>query len=185
MPVVPATVIAAVEVSAPLAGALIALAGVLVGLWVNGDRAERERRRQLHARSLAAVLAYSEMPFMIRRRRFEESEQSAERVRLSDHFSKIKAEVSTCQVLLAADGDEDLARAFDRLVEVTRQTAGHEAHEAWKQPAIRSDPEMNMGDLFDRLGELRTQLGRFEEDLARATLPRRIRPLRWLRKRRE
>lgn len=170
----------AVTVSAPVAGAVVGLAGILIGLWINGDRVERQRRRDLHARALAAVLAYGEMPFKIRRRRFEESEQSAERVRLSDHFSQVKAEISTCQVLLAADGDESLARAYDELVEVVRQTAGQEAHEAWKQPPIRTDAEMNMGHLFDRLMDFRTQLDVFKDDLARVTLPRRTRVRGWL-----
>src|ERR1700675_3176614 len=97
---------------ASTAAAFLALLGVLLGLWVNGDRSERHRKRDLHARALAAIIAYGEMPFMIRRRRWEEAEQSAERVCLSDHFSTVKAEVSTCQVLLAADGDERLAGAY-------------------------------------------------------------------------
>jgi hypothetical protein len=167
------------EVSGPAVGAIIAFAGVLVGLLVNGDRAERQRRRELHSRALGAVLAYGEMPFMIRRRKREDSESSAERVRLSDHFSQIKAEVSACQVLLDADGDENLASAYGALVEVARQTAGHEAHEAWNQPAVATDPEMNMGDLFEKLEGFRQQVDLFTDDLARATLPRRKRMRRW------
>lgn len=97
--------IMSVSISAPIIGTIIAFAGVLLGLWVNGDRAERQRRRDLHARALAAILAYAEMPFMIRRRRHEPEHASAERVRLSDHFSAVKAELTTCQALLAADGD--------------------------------------------------------------------------------
>jgi len=130
--------------AAPFTAATIAPTGLLIGLWINGDRAERQRRRDLHARALAAVLAYAEMPFMIRRRRCEPSEQSAERVRLADHFSGVKAEVTTCQVLLGADGRPRLAKAYEELVEVARRTAGNEAHKAWKEPAIRTDAEMNM-----------------------------------------
>jgi hypothetical protein len=177
--------IALMTISAPVAGAgigaIVGLIGVLIGLWVNGDRTERQRKRDLHARALAAILAYGEMPFMIRRRRFEEAEQSAERVRLSDHFSAVKAEVSTREVLLAADGDEKLAAAYAELVSVARSTAGAQAHAAWKEPAIRTDEEMNMGPLFDSLADFRTQLAAFEAALARATLPRRRRAARWAR----
>jgi hypothetical protein len=169
------------NIDAPTIAALFALGGVLLGLWVNGDRSERQRKRNLHARALAAIIAYGEMPFMIRRRRWEEAEQSAERVRLSDHFSAVKAEVSTCQVLLAADGDESLARAYDELVERARETAGQEAHVAWTEPAITTDAEMNMGDIFDRLTPFRAQLDAFKDDLARSTLPRRKRFKRRLR----
>jgi hypothetical protein len=174
--------IVTVKISSPVAGAIIALAGVLAGLWVSGDRAERQRRRDLHARSLAAILAYAEMPFMIRRRRHEPTEASAERVRLSQHFSIVKAEVTTCQVLLAADGDARLAGAYEELVAVARRTAGGEAHEAWKVRPVATDAEMNMGELFNRMEDFRSQLDIFQKDLARATLPRRTR-LRHLRAR--
>jgi hypothetical protein len=164
-----------IKISGPVVGAIIALAGVLIGLWISGDRAERQRRRDLHARSLAAILAYAEMPFMIRRRKHEPEQASAERVRLAAQFSIEKAELTTCQVLLAADSDQRLAAAYNTLVEVARRTAGQEAHDAWEAAPISTDPEMNMGALFDRMSELRNQLDIFQDDLTHATLPRRIR----------
>jgi hypothetical protein len=175
MPVLLIATFLSVKVSGPVAGAIIALAGVLAGLWVSGDRTERQRRRDLHARSLTAILAYQEMPFMIRRRRHESEHASGERIRLAAHFSAVKAELTTCQVLLAADGDMRLADAYDTLVEVARSTAGSEARDAWEAPPITTDAEMNMGALFDRMGDLRSQLDTFRVDLARATLPRRTR----------
>ena len=168
-------------ISGPVAGAVIGLLGIVIGLWINGDRAERQRRRDLHARALNAVLSYAEMPFMIRRRRHESEERSAERVRLSTHFSEVKAEIATCQVLLAADGDQRVAGAYDVLVETARNTAGAEAHQAWIDDPIQTDAEMNMAALVDRLKPLRDGLGTFEGDLARATLPRRQRVWRWIR----
>lgn len=163
------------NIDGPTAAAFLALAGVLLGLWVSGDRSERQRKRDLHARALAAIIYYGEMPFMVRRRRCEEAEQSAERVRLSGHFSEVKAEVSTCQVLLAADGDEKLRSAYDELVEEAKRTAGGEAHTAWTEPAVTTDAEMNMGGIFESLAPFRTQLDVFKDDLARSTLPRRKR----------
>lgn len=168
-------------ISAPIVVAAIGLAGIVIGLWINGDRTERQRRRDLHARALGAVHAYAEMPFMIRRRRHEEEHQSGERVRLSERFSDIQAELSTCKVLLAADGDQRISRGYNQLVQTARETAGQEAHDGWKQPAIRADPDMNMRPLFDRLEPSRGLLQRFEAELARATLPRRLRIIRWLR----
>jgi hypothetical protein len=156
-------------------GAVIGFLGILVGLWVNGDRAERQRRRELHARSLAVALAYGEMPFMIRRRRVEGGERSAERVRLSDHFSAVKAEISTCQVLLGADGRRAISAAYDDLVAKACEVVGSEARRAWEEEPIGTDAEMNMGPLFERLQAFREQLGRFEEALAWGTLPRRQR----------
>lgn len=160
-----------------VAGA-VSLLGVMLGLWVNGDRAERQRRRELHARALESALAYGEMPFMIRRRRCEDDARSEERVRLSDHFCAVQAEVSACQVLLTADGNERVSGAFDRLMEVARSTVGSEARAAWQEPPITEDEEMNMGVLFDRLGDFREALSEFERELGRATLPRRLRIIR-------
>jgi hypothetical protein len=170
-----------VELSGPVIGAAIGLAGVLLGLAVSGDRTERQRRRDLHGRALGAVLAYGEMPFMIRRRRSEEKERSSERVRLSDHFSEVKAEMSTCEVLLAADGDERVSAAYRGLVLTARATAGAEAHEAWENPPIAHDSDMNMGALHVRLAPFRAGLREFELELASATLPRRMRMWRWWR----
>jgi hypothetical protein len=170
-----------IELSGAALGAAIGFAGAVIGLLVNGDRTERQRRRDLHARALAAVLTYGEMPFMIRRRRCEDEHASAERVRLSDHFSEVKAEIQTCQVLLAADGDERVSAAYDDLVETARATAGAEAHVGWTEPAVSSDSEMNMGPLHERLEPFRARLARFELELASATLPRRKRLWRWWR----
>jgi hypothetical protein len=166
-------------ISAPVGGAVIGavigLFGIVAGLWINGDRAERQRRRDLHARALAAVVDYGEMPFMICRRRTEPEQRSAERIRLSDHFSKVKAEISTCQVLLAADGHFQVADAYEDLVSTARSVVGKEAHNAWQQEPIHRDSEMNMGPLFDRLAPYRSKLASFQGSLAQATLPRRRR----------
>ncbi len=161
------------KISGPVAGSIIAFVGVIAGLWLSGDRTERQRRRDLHARSLAAILAYQEMPFMIRRRRHEPEHASSERVRLAAHFSTVKAELTTCQVLLAADGDERLSASYETLVKVAQRTAGAEAHDAWNSPPITTDTEMNMGTLFNRMEDLRAQVEVFRKELTRATLPRR------------
>jgi hypothetical protein len=161
--------------------ALIGLSGVLWTLWVNGDRAERQRRRELRARALEAVLAYREMPFMIRRRRSEPEERSAERVRLSTHFSEVQTELATCENLLAADGPSWLAQEYQELVSIARSSAGREAHEAWKVDPITEDSEMNMPDLFGRLNPLNNGVDRFRELIAWAGKTRRARVRIWRR----
>jgi hypothetical protein len=172
-----------VEVNAATVGAAIAFVGVLIGLRVNGDRAERQRRRELHGRALAAMCDYGEMPFVIRRRRCEPEWRSAERVRISDHFSAVKAEIATCQVLLGADGHRRIADAFSELSSIARSCVGREAHDAWKEEPISSDAEMNMGSVFERIDAFRKELSRFEAELAWATLPRRHRAWRAVRER--
>ncbi|MBV9804137.1 MAG: hypothetical protein JO130_13140 [Solirubrobacterales bacterium] len=160
-----------------VAAALIALFGVLIALIVNGVRAERQRKRDLHARALAAITAYGEMPYRIRRR----PHCAEHRARLSDELSLTKAEVDTCQVLLAADGDERLSDAFDALYAVARRIVGKEAHEAWKSPVIESDEQMNQGELYRRLSEFTSQRDAFADHLRVATLPAPRRLSRWIR----
>lgn len=161
--------------------ALIGLSGVLWTLWVNGDRAERQRRRELRARALEAVLAYREMPFMIRRRRSEPEERSAERARLSTHFSEVQTELATCENLLVADGPGWLAQEYQELVSIARSTAGRESDEAWKVDPITEDSEMNMPDLFGRLKPLNDGVDRFREHIAWAGKTRRARVRVWRR----
>lgn len=141
----PATAVAAPWYT--LVAAAVAFVGVLVSVTINGNRAERQRKRDLHARSLAAITAYGEMPYRIRRR----TAGAETRARLTDELSRVKAEVDTCQVLLAADGDEKLSDAFDDLYELARTTVGKEAHDAWMAPVITQDAEINQGDLYRRL----------------------------------
>jgi hypothetical protein len=163
----------------PLVAAVIALFGVLVTLVINGIRSERQRRRDLHARALAAITAYGEMPYRIRRR----PPGPEHRARLSEELSLLKAEVDTCQVLLAADGDEKLSDAYDVLYAVARRTVGKEAHDAWSVPVIgdNDDGAMNQGELYRRLSDFNARRNAFADHLRRATLPRHKRLSRWVR----
>lgn len=170
-----------VQLDGPTVAAIVALVGALVGIWVNGDRAERQRRRALHARALKSVIEYGEMPFVIIRRRCEPERRSEDRVRISDHFSAVKAEAESCRALLNADGDAQLARSFETLYSTARRVVGGEAHRAWKEDPVSADSEMNMGDLYSRLAEFHEELEVFQEELGWATLPQRKRSWRRLR----
>jgi hypothetical protein len=160
-----------------IATAAIALLGVAATLLTGGARAERQRRRELHARALAAIISYGEMPYRIRRR----ATGADCRNRLSDELSHTKAELDTCQVLLAADGNERLSDAFDDLYALARRSVGKAAHDAWNAPVIESDSEMNQGSLYQQLSEFNTARDHFADDLRTATLPRRKRANRWVR----
>jgi hypothetical protein len=163
-----------------IGAAAIALIGVAVTLLINGARTERQRRRDLHARALAAIIAYGEMPYRIQRR----APGAENRARLSDQLSRTKAELDTCQVLVAADGDERLSNAFDDLYALARRSVGKTAHDAWSAPLIQSDAAMNQGKLYQRLSEFNAARDEFADDLRTATLPCRKRASRWVRSKR-
>jgi len=141
------------EWAAVLAPTVALLIGVIT-LIVNGERAERQRRRELFARGLAAAIAYAEMPFAIRRRQHEPEHRSAERVRLGTRFSEIQTEITVCLVLIEAEGDPQISAAYAELVEATRDHAGVAAHQAWNEEPIQSDPDASMPALAEQLQPL-------------------------------
>jgi hypothetical protein len=157
--------------SVPALAALIGLGGVLVTLYINGQRLARGRRRDLHGRGIRAALAYLEMPYAIRRRRHEAEHRSAERVRLTERFADVQAELAACQALIRADGQTEVAHAYDRLVETMRKIAGAEAARAWSEDPVQRDDQMGMGALHSTLEVVRKEKDRFVDIASEATQP--------------
>jgi hypothetical protein len=156
------------EWAAVLAPGIALFIGVIT-LLVNGERAERQRRRELFARGLAATIAYAEMPFAIRRRQHEPEHRSSERVRLTARFSEVQAELAICQTLIDAEHDAEVAGAYRDLIEATRRIGGSAARAAWNGDPIQHDREMNMPDLAKELEPLAADRQRFSEAVQRAT----------------
>lgn len=151
---------------------IVGLGGVALTLGVNGARAERDRRREIHARAIGAVAAYLEMPYAIRRRRHEAQYASAERTRLSDDFRAVQRELTCCEALIRADDDAAVKDAYERLVKTLRRDAGGEAIRAWKCRPIERDDQMSMKELHHTLEAVRVEQRRFEQIAARSTRPR-------------
>ena len=151
-------------------GPMFALVGVAVTLLVNGAREERRRRREIHARALEAVARYYEMPFLIRRRRHDEP--SAERVRLTERFADVQAELASCEALMRADPDPAVRKAYAALVAAVRTHAGKQASSAWDTEPITSDAEMGMGDVIEALGPIGPVREACERAMAKSTAPR-------------
>jgi hypothetical protein len=141
------------DVATIVAPTAVLVIGVIT-LLVNGERAERRRRRDVYARGLAVALAYAEMPFEIRRRRHETDQRSAERVRLASRFSEVQAELSVCHALITAEGNQAVLDAYTAYVAATRVIAGGAAREAWTTEPITADRDVNMPDLGQQLQQL-------------------------------
>jgi hypothetical protein len=152
-------------------GPLVGLAGVALTLGVNGRRGERDRRRSTHARALEAVVAYLQMPYAIRRRRHEREHASAERVRLTDTFREVQAELAFCEALMRTDRDPVVRDAYATLVGRLRADAGGEASRAWEIPPIERDDQMGMQDVHDALSHVREEQERFERTVSDSTRP--------------
>lgn len=155
------------EWAAVLAPGVALLLGVIT-IFVNGERAERRRRRELHARALAAAIAYAEMPFAIRRRQHEPDYRSAERVRLTTRFAEIQAEISVCEALIDAEGDQHVSTSYRELVQATREIAGAAARAAWSDEPIASDPGVNMPEVAQELQSLAAHREQFTDAIRHA-----------------
>jgi MoxR-like ATPase len=140
------------KVIAPLIAAAIALIGVLMTLVVNGRRAERERLRRLYADGWAAVQAYKEMAFAIRRRNAED--RARERVRLSEALRGIQNDLAYHEALIGHERSGEVAAEYRTLVAKTREIAGGIIRRSWGEEPITSDREMHSPEIASELEPL-------------------------------
>lgn len=148
-------------------GLITALVAILT-LWINGRRAERERRRELYAGSWAAVQAYKEFAFAVRRRRYDEPEE--ERVRLSEAMRDVQKDLSYYEALIGRERSGRVAAEYRNLVGKTREVAGGAVRDAWNSVPITTDKQMNMPDVAEKLQPIKefedAYLQAMEDDLA-------------------
>jgi hypothetical protein len=110
------------KVIVPLIAAVIAFTGVMIKLWWDARSARRERLRELYAGGWAAVQAYKEMAFAIRRRNVED--RPGERVRLSEEMREIQKDISYYEALIGRERSGRVAADYRGLVAKTREIAG-------------------------------------------------------------
>ena len=91
-----------------------------------------------------AIVAYEELPFVIRRRRASAAE--AERLRISTEVRSVQERLAFHSAWLRAESRR-VADAYDELVAETRRVAGGEMRRAWELEAITRDSEMNIADI--------------------------------------
>lgn len=142
--------------TATVAAALIAAAGIVFGLWINGLRSERSRRREFYANALAACRAYREFPYVIKRRRDDVAGE--ERVRISEALRAIQRDLGYFGALMSIERALEVAVRYRVLVDKTRDIAGAYMAAAWGEPAASDDKAMNVSDVDYTL------LERFERD---------------------
>jgi len=135
------TAIVVVAVIAILGGSVTAS----VTYWYNQRAARREHRANAFAEALAAVEDYAEMPYRVRRRR----NTPEARYELTDEVSKIQSRLAFHQALLQIESP-DIAGAYGALVRAAKIQAGGQMQDAWRQPALTTDAEMNLGVRYPR-----------------------------------
>jgi hypothetical protein len=136
-----------------LVAAALGLLGVAITLLVNGRRAERERLRELYASGWAAVQAYKEMAFAIRRRDAEN--RAAERVRLSEAMREIQKDLAYHEALIGRERSGRIAAEYRILIAKTREIAGGVIRRSWNEAPIETDDRMHSPEIATEVGALK------------------------------
>lgn len=129
--------------SSAVVAALVSAAVTIATLIVQGNRSERERKREVYANAFAAYTAYREFPYAIERR---ESESPAERRRISGQLARVQERIGFHEAWIECESKE-VGQAYQALLTQARETAGERMHKAWRRPGISSDAEMNLPPL--------------------------------------
>lgn len=124
---------------------VLAALGAVV-LWALNQLAHRrERRNKAFAAALAAVEAYAEMPYRIRRR----PDNIRTRYELTDQVSTVQADIAWHQAWLELEAPT-VAGPYRALVRAARGQAGAQMHHAWTCEPLRHDREMNLHIAYPR-----------------------------------
>lgn len=154
---------------------LLGFAGVIVTLAVNGWRAECGRRRQLYASGWAAVQAYKEFAFAVRRRNADD--RAGERVRISAGLGLVQRDLAYHEALIAREPSRVVASRFRDLVDKTRKIAGGIIRRSWNEEPITADRDMHAPDIAQELQALKPSedayLDAVNDDVGRRCLPNR------------
>ena len=137
----PAATAAPWWVAPAVIAAIVALAGLVVSLLVNGRRSRVDRQRQAFGDAFGDIAAYREFPFVVRRRRHDEPE--AERARISSELGAVQQRLNHHRATLQVE-NRRVAAAYAALVEVTRQIAGAEIRKAWDVAPITDDTQVHV-----------------------------------------
>jgi hypothetical protein len=131
--------------TAALIVAIVAAVIAMLGVWINGLRAERHRRRELYAAALEATYAYREFAYVVRRRRPEVPGE--ERVRISEALREIQRDLAKYEALMKIERCTKVAVEYRNLVEKTREVAGGYMRAAWSGDGAAEDKQMNIADV--------------------------------------
>ncbi len=162
------------KVIAALLAAALTFLGVMITLIVNGQRAERERLRKLYAGGWAAVQAYKEMAFAVRRRNADD--RPAERVRVSEAMRDIQKDLAFHEALIGRERSGQVAAEYRILVTKTREIAGGIVRRSWNENPITSDSQMHSPEIAAELAALKP----FEDGYLSAVADRLVRQCRYI-----
>ncbi len=161
-----------IVMQSPLGVAIVAGSISLFGLWLTSTwrsaTEQRSRRREHFAEAFAAVEAYKEFPFAVRRRQATSPE--AERIRLSEALRAIQADLAYRTGWLETESIA-VADAYRILCRETRRTAGAAIRDAWLVEPCTTDAGMNLPELAAQLAPLAASEAAYLREVRAALSP--------------
>lgn len=127
--------------SSALVAAIVAGIVSLATVWITEARRAKDRRRRLFAEAFAATVRYREFVYRVRRRKDDGAD---ERIRLSEALSDVQEDLAIYQALLRVE-DPRVGAAYSNLVTATRDVAGRQIAEAWKQKPLSPRQAAHIG----------------------------------------
>jgi hypothetical protein len=136
------------QTAALLAGAT-AVAGALISVALtynlNQRAARRERQTNFFAEALSAIEDYAELPYRIRRR----PSTPGARHELTEQISQIQSRIAFHQAWLSIE-TPSVARSYENLVQAAKAQAGKQMTQAWQEPVVTKDAQVNLGTAYPR-----------------------------------
>ena len=125
-------------------GTAITVGTLIANMTSSLRQARINRRRQAFSDAYRAIVAYSEYPYVLRRRNPEAP--ADERRRISAELQKIQEDLAFHSAWVQTES-RHVASAYKQLVAATRKVAGTLLHDAWLRPGIGADQDMNIPDV--------------------------------------
>jgi hypothetical protein len=129
-----------------LIGLITAIATVVGGISTFLYRKRVEdvtRKRQTCAEALGALLEWLEIPYRIRRRQADAKEIRHE---LANLIHGLQVRIDFYRAWLEVEAPK-VADSYEDLNQAIKGSAGPAIQEAWKQPGVSEDSQMNVGSL--------------------------------------
>lgn len=128
----------------PLWWPVIVAAGVsavvaLIVLWWNSRQTRLDRQRELFGRAFAAVAAYREFAYIVRRR----DDSNEARTIINRDLSKVQAALHHHEALVRVEAPK-VAEHYSELIRQARFIAGDAIRKGWNAEPARSDAHMHI-----------------------------------------
>ena len=146
-----------------LVGLITALIA-LIGYWNTHYLQRRDRRALMYAEAVAAMRAYEQAPYLVRRRA---DSSGSTRAALAAQLIEANTRVSFNEKLLLMDS-LPVGTAYRLLLEVTRSQLSRYRDEAWQTPVMTADDEVPRSTLqypYDNEPEWRLCISAMQREL--------------------